>query len=541
MTAQNHVVYEFGPVRIDPSIRKLIHGDETVHIQARGFDALLLLIQRRNEVVSKGELLATIWPDTHVEESNLPVMISAIRRAIGDDGRNQKYIETVSKFGYRFVGEVTEICMAEPAAPVVRGLEFDDPATFSAEPAGLSPKTPEALTPRHHYARFSVMAGCVATALAALFLIYRVYSGAGESHVAAASRSPAGIGRPSTRADAEMWYRKGSYAWNLQTKDGFLRSIEYYQESITADPDYAPTYAGLAKSYLSLSSHTERPGDERHPGARAAAAKAVSLDDRLADAHIALGMVFLVDDQNFARAEREFRRAIALDSHSQLAEGELAFCLVAVGRTEEAVDHARRAKALDPLSIRAATDLGLVLYYGHRFTEAESELEEVLKLDPHYYRADTSLGKTYLSLGRFDDASRVFAEASLLSNHDAVADGLMAEAKGLGGDIAGAQSILAALEKRAQTTYVAPLGLAFATFGVGRLNDTLVDLRKAHDDRTNGAIFIKVDPNWEALHGNPDFRNLVSDIPPTATEYSLSDSNRPEFPELDLKRFLKGN
>jgi DNA-binding winged helix-turn-helix (wHTH) protein/tetratricopeptide (TPR) repeat protein len=534
MTARNQVTYEFGPVRIDTSLRKLICGGETVHIQARGFDALLLLIQRRNEVVSKGELLATIWPDIHVEESNLPVMISAIRRAIGDNGRNQKYIETVSKFGYRFVGEVTEIRMAEPAA-------FDDSATFSAEPAGLSPKTPEALSPRHHYIRFSVIAGCVATALAALFLIYRLYSGTGESHVAAASVSPAGIGRRSTRADAETWYRKGSYAWNLQTKDGFLRSIEYYQESITADPEYAPAYAGLAKSYLSLSSHTERPGDERHPGARAAAAKAVSLNDRLADAHIALGMVFLVDDQNFARAEQEFRRAITLDSHSQLAEGELAFCLVAVGRTEEAVNHARRAKALDPLSIRAATDLGLVLYYGHRFTEAESELEEVLKLDPHYYRADTSLGKTYLSLGRFDDAGRVFAEASMLSNHDAVADGLVAEAKGLGGDIAGAKSILAALEKRAQTTYVAPLGLAFATFGVGRLDDTLVNLRKAHDDRTNGAIFIKVDPNWEALHGNRDFNNLVSDIPPAATEYSLSDSNRPEFRELDLKRFLKSN
>jgi len=86
---------------------------EDVPIAPRAFDALLLLIQSRGQVVSKAELLSSIWPDTHVEEANLPVMISAIRRATGDDGRHQKYIQTVSKSGYRFVGEVKEISLAE--------------------------------------------------------------------------------------------------------------------------------------------------------------------------------------------------------------------------------------------------------------------------------------------------------------------------------------------------------------------------------------------------------------------------------------------
>jgi DNA-binding winged helix-turn-helix (wHTH) protein/tetratricopeptide (TPR) repeat protein len=500
MTMRDQVAYEFGPVRINLSTRKLIRDGECVQVQARGFDALLLLVQKRSEVVSKAELLSTIWPDTYVDESNLPVMISAIRRAIGDDGRNQKYIQTVSKFGYRFVGEVTEIRTVEPAVPVVRARGFDIPA------------------PRHRYARFSVVAGCATAALVAVILLYRLNGSAGAGHVAAASQSPAAFAwtdersRSSSRSEAEMWYQKGRYAWNLQTKGGFLQSIEYYQKAIAADPGYAPAYAGLARSYVILPSYSAQPDYER---ARAAALKAVSLDDGLADAHISLGTVVMIGDRNFARAEREFRRAIALDPHSSLAEGQLALCLAAVGKTGDAVTHARRSKALDALSVRAATDLGIVLYYSRRFSEAASEFEEVLKLDPYYYRAALHLGKTYLSLGRFDDARRVLAEASILPDHDPAVDGLTAEAKALGGDIEGAKAILAVLEQRARTTYVDPNCIAFATVGLGRLDDTLVYLRKARNERTIGAVFLKVDPRWDALRGNPEFRK-ISDITPSA-------------------------
>jgi DNA-binding winged helix-turn-helix (wHTH) protein/Flp pilus assembly protein TadD len=502
MTVQDQVAYEFGVVRINLPSRKLIRDGECVQVQARGFDALLLLVQKRNEVVSKAELLSTIWPDTYVEESNLPVMISAIRRAIGDDGRNQKYIQTVSKFGYRFVGEVTEIRTVEPAVPTVQGPSFEDPM------------------PTRRYARFSVVAGCAAAALAAMVLVYRLNGNSGEGHVAAASQPRAVFGgteegvRASSRSDAETWYLKGHYAWNLQTKGGFLQSIEYYQKAIASDPGYAAAYAGLASSYVKLPSYSAPPAFER---ARAAALKAVSLDDGLADAHISLGMVVLIVDRNFARAEREFRRAILLDPHSSLAEGQLALCLAAVGQTEEAVAHARRAKALDPLSVRAATDLGIVLYYSRRLSDAASEFEEVLKLDPYYYRAELHLGETYLSLGRFDDARRVLAEASILPDHDPAVDGLMAEAKARGGDIDGAKAFLAALEQRARTTYVDPMNIAYATVGLGRMDDTLVYLRKARNERTIGAVFLKVDPRWDALHGNSEF-GTISGITPTATE-----------------------
>ena len=505
MLVRDDAIYEFGPVRIDPHKRTIERNGEAVPCPSRAFDVLLLLLRRRGELVPKEELLTAIWPDTHVEESSLPMVISVIRRAIGDNGRKQKYIQTVSKCGYRFIVEVNEICIAEPDAPAAPPPAVGDPALSSTY----------TVPPSHsqRYAGVSVVTGCLAAAIIVLLSVYWLRSGtiAGAAH-------PASLENHRPTSAAEMWVQKGRYAWNLQTKAGFLQSIEYYQKAIADDAGYAPAYAGLAESYVTLPSYSERNNDEERSRAQAAAARALTLDSNLADAHIALGMVSLINDRGFAQAKREFQRAIELNPSSPLAQGELAFCLVAVGRTDEAVSHARQAKALDPLSIRAATDLGIVLYYGHRFTEAETEFEEALKLDPYSYRAHLNLGKTYLAVGKFDDARRVLAEASLLSNHDPLADGLMAEAKALQGDIQGGKAILAVLERRAQTTYVAPMTFAYAFAGLGQLDRALVYLKKARADRAITSLFLKVDPNWEALHGNPDFKDLVKDITLTTPE-----------------------
>jgi len=176
------------------------------------------------------------------------------------------------------------------------------------------------------------------------------------------------------------------------------------------------------------------------------------------------------------------------------------------------VAHARQAKGLDPLSIRAATDLGIVLYYGHRFTEAETELEDVLKLDPYAYRPHVNLGKTYLQLGKFGDARRVLEEASDLSNHDPLAEGLRAEAEALSGNTKAAEAILASLQKRAQSAYVAPVSFAFALTGLGRPDDAMVYLQKTRANRAIAALYFKVDPTWNGLHGSPGFNDLTKDI-----------------------------
>lgn len=497
MLALHGVEYEIGSIRIHPLNRTVRREGQEVPLAPRAFDVLLLLIERQGAVVSKSELTGRLWPDTHVEESSLPVMISTIRRAIGDDGRKQRYIQTVSKHGYRLIGEIKEIHLQASAEPVVSAVPSSPPAS------------------RYSLLRFGV--ACAMAVFAALFLAGS--TGPAASRSAAASER---IDNPSTRSGGEMWYEKGRYAWNLQTRAGILQSIEYYRKAITANPGYALAWAGLAESYISLPSYSARTNDEASDRARAAATKAIALDNRLADAHIALGMVALIGDRNYAFGEHELRTAVELDPLSSFAHGELSLCLVSAGRTDEAVAHARRAKEIDPLSIRAATDLGIVLYYGHRFREARSEFEEVLKLDPYSYRTRINLGKTYLSLGLYDDALRLFEQASFLSDHDPLAEGLKAEAQALRGNREDAKSILASLERLDRAAYVAPISLAFAYSGLGRVDAALAKLKKAHQDHTIAALFLKVDPHWAALHRNPDFQNLVKDLPDPEQEETES-------------------
>lgn len=478
MLVRDELFYQFGSIRLDPSRHTLERDGALVPLPARSLDALLLLVRKRGEVVSKAELLAHVWPDTHVEEASLPVMISAIRRAIGDDGRHQKFIQTVSKSGYRFIGEVETVgatgAVTPPAPPAL-------------------PPPPAARFPRW------LAVAALAAALAVAFLVYR------SSYVrpVLARTAPAS-------PTAEMWHQKGRYAWNLQTRDGILRSTEYYQKAIAEDASFAPAWAGLAISYVVLPSYSARPDADSLERARAASARAASLDDRLAASHIATGMVAMIADRNFPLAERELRRATSLDSSSALAEGELSLCLAAMGRAEDAVSHARAAKSLDPVSIRAATDLGIVLYYSHRFMEAESELDETLKLDPYSYRTHVNLGKTLLSLGRYDEARRVLEEASRLSNHDPIADGLTAGALALSGHRADAEAILAALAERARSSYVAPISLAFAHAALGHSDAALADLRRALDDHAIAALYLNVDPAWDSLRPLPAFRQLAS-------------------------------
>jgi DNA-binding winged helix-turn-helix (wHTH) protein/Flp pilus assembly protein TadD len=505
MLARDGFVYEFGSIRLDPVKRVIAREGESVPLPPRAFDLILLLIERRGELVLKEELLARIWPDVHVEESSLPVMISLIRRAIGDDGRKQHDIQTVSKQGYRFISEVRETSAAEPLS------------TSSAESdtgASLVPQAVVSESLETDYFRVSVITAGLIVAAALLFLLIR-FAGVHnhpEEVAEAAARITDDAGQAASEATPQMWYRKGRYAWSLQTKAGILQSIEYYQKAITGDAGYAPAWAGLAISNVILPSYSLPSDAADRDRAKAEALKAASLDNRLTDAHIAVAMFSMIDEWNFIRAERELRKAVELDPTSSFARGELALCLAAVNRTEEAVTQARKAKALDPLSSKAATDLGIVLYYAHRFTEAQTEFEEVLKLNPFSYRTHVNLGKTYLSLERFDDAIKEFEQASVLSNHDPLTEGLMAEARAVAGDSKGAKAILAALQQRARTTYVSPASFAFASVGLGDPAETLEYLRKARADRAIAAMFLNVDPNWEPLHGNPDFEKLVKDI-----------------------------
>jgi TolB-like protein/DNA-binding winged helix-turn-helix (wHTH) protein/Tfp pilus assembly protein PilF len=209
---------------------------------------------------------------------------------------------------------------------------------------------------------------------------------------------------PSTK-DYEAYdlYLKGRYFWNKRSTQGFPRAVEYFQQAIAKDPNYARAYAGLADSYALISSYHFAPQDEFMPKARAAALKALQLDERLAEAHTSLALIIENYDWDWPGAEKEFRRAIQLDPNYATAHHWYAEYLSFQGRFDEAFAEIERARQLDPLSLIIAADNGSILYYSRQYDRAIQQLQAVLDMDPAFGRAHIVIGPL-VQKGRFDDA-----------------------------------------------------------------------------------------------------------------------------------------
>src|SRR5580704_9616278 len=159
-------LYEFGPFRIDPAERLLLRSHESIPLTAKAFDTLLLLVQRTGHLVEKSELISAVWTDSFVEEGNLTVVICTLRKALGDDNGERKYIQTVAKRGYRFVGEVREIVESEPQRPM-ETLTLDRLSAVSQQPEVVSMKA--GYWPLSSAAKVALCSLLVAAAVSAAF------------------------------------------------------------------------------------------------------------------------------------------------------------------------------------------------------------------------------------------------------------------------------------------------------------------------------------------------------------------------------------
>ena len=230
-------IYEFNGFRLIPSERLLLRNGGAVPLTHKVFDILLLLVRNRGQLVEKEEMLDAVWPEQFVEQHNLTVSMSALRKALGESPDKHEYIETVPKHGYRFIANVREF-----------------------------PNDSSVQSKRH---------------------------------------------TPST--EAHHLYLKGRYNWNKRTPFWIERAVQYFEQAIQLDPHYALAYAGLADSYNLMAGNSGLPPSETFPKARAAALRALEIDDTLAEAHTSLALVRYLFDWQWSAAERGFQRAIELN------------------------------------------------------------------------------------------------------------------------------------------------------------------------------------------------------------------------------------
>jgi TolB-like protein/DNA-binding winged helix-turn-helix (wHTH) protein/tetratricopeptide (TPR) repeat protein len=318
--------------------------------------------------------------------------------------------------------------------------------------------------------------------------------------VEGADRTSFASARP-VNPEAYESYLRGRYH-RLRWPEGLEKSVEYFQKAIEKDPGYAPAYAGLALSYVSLAYF--KPPKEAFPKARAAALKALELDERLSEAHTALGYVKLNSDWDWAGAEREFRRALELDPNSTDAHVRYATYLVVMGRFDQGIGEAKRALALDPLSRYTNVALGWEYLVARRHDEAIDQFKKTLELDPNYRYARAMLALSYTLKRKYPEA---FAEYKKLEGYSSEVNvGFLYAAMGKRDE---ALKVIENVKTLSTHAYVDPYDMAAPYAGLADKDQAMKWLNKAYEERSAQMTHLKVEAVFDNLRSDPRFQDLL--------------------------------
>ncbi|MEW6210657.1 MAG: tetratricopeptide repeat protein [Acidobacteriota bacterium] len=308
-------------------------------------------------------------------------------------------------------------------------------------------------------------------------------------------------------AEANELYLKGRYFWNKRTREGYKKAIELFNQAIEKDPSYALAWAGLADCYVL--GGDAKSTEEAFSKAKEAAAKAISIDDALAEAHTSLGLTLMAYDWDFTKAEAEFRRAIDLNPNYPTAHHWLADCLILMDRVEEAIASIRRAQELDPLSLIIGRDAGRIFYFAGQYDQAIEQCEKTLEMDPTFYPAHVTLGDIYVQKQAYDEAIKHYQAVIDLSGGRARMEASLAYVYAVSGQKDEARKRLAELMKASGQRPSAPFDLAVVYAGLGEKDQALELLEKAYRDRSYRLIYITVDPVFDLLRSDQRFEQLV--------------------------------
>jgi serine/threonine protein kinase/tetratricopeptide (TPR) repeat protein len=306
-------------------------------------------------------------------------------------------------------------------------------------------------------------------------------------------------------------YLRGRHHWNKRTVEGLRQALVHFQEAIDHDPNYALAYSGLADTFNVLGYYnTQRPHDA-YPRGKAAAMRALALDESLSEAHASMGYVQIFYDLDWAAASRSLQRAMDLNPKYATAHQWYAWCLFVMERFDEALASLRRAQELDPLSLIINDHLGYALLLAGKPEEALAQLIRTRELDPAFPWTYWRLGSVYLALGRLDESIAAFD--TVVQKTDG---GVGLGYKGLVCAIAGrdedACAVLARLEALSLIRYVSPLEFALVYAGVGRVDDAVASLRKAYEDRASDFARVKLLPWPDAVRHDERFAALVREL-----------------------------
>ncbi len=555
--------YEFGGFRLDGAKRVLWRGSEIVPLPPRALDLLLALAERSGQVVTKQELLERVWPDTFVEEANLSVNVSLLRKALGEQGGGEPFIQTLSRRGYRFVAE-TRIAATAPGLRSLAVLPFR-PLGGSEEDAALGLGMADALITRlsrlgqilvrptgavAKYAggdpqqagralrvdavvdgrlqrvgnRLRLTAQLIAVEKDGPTWAEKIEADAADpfaaqdrvaEHLAAALALRLGAPerelltrRPTASVAAYEAHAKGRYFWSRLTAASMSKAIACFQEAVEQDPDYAAPHAGLADALITMGFSGVLPPSEAWPLALAEAEKALALDASLPEPRIARAYVRLFEDWDWDFAERELEQAAGDCPLSASARQWRGLFLAMRGRVPEARREVQEAYLLDPVSLIANTMLGFLhCLAGDHETEAE-QYRRTVELEPNQFLGYWGLGNALTHLGRFDEAEGALSRAVELTQGTPFMRAVLAWSLATAGHSQRARAELAALEMESDLAYGSPYQRATVLAALGDGEEAMAALGRACAVRDPWLVWLAVDPMLASLRARPDFAQL---------------------------------
>ena len=560
----------FGSFEFDPRARELKKSGRRVHVGDQPLRLLNLLLERPGDLVTRDDLQRALWSDgTSVDfETAINKAVSQLRTALGDSPSSPRFLETLAKRGYRFIGAVersAEAPVARDRARAVAVLPFEnltgDPSqqfvadglcdaliTALGSANGLrvisrtSTRASQGMNrPLSDIARLlradACVEGSVSHAGDTVRISVRLIDAADERVIwqrrfderretllgfpdalARTLASELGTSIPSSAAKAQggvrpealTAYLRARYLWNLRTAKDITRSIEEFKRAVTLDPDFALAHAGLADAYLVLGIWGIRPGADTYGPALTAAEQALHLDPNLPEAHTCLGEVLKGYRWDWEGAEQRYQRALTLNPSYSLAYQWYAQLLACLGRRNEAIVQIERARQTDPLSPAVTTFVSRIYLLAGDYDRAVAEGTRAVGLEPYSPLAYRAMGRALFFAGQTGAAIAAFEQAIQLEGNVPMWEANLSFACGRDGDRARAQEILSSLQDRERAgEFISPVDLAVCCAGVGD-NDLALDyLERAYDERVMRVMTLR-DPEFDELSTTPRYQSLLS-------------------------------
>lgn len=562
--------FEFGPFRLDARSRVLLRDAQPVPLTPKAFDLLIALVAEHGQIIAKERLMSLVWPGTYIEENNLAVHVSALRKILSFKEPETEYIKTVAKRGYAFVAPVTSVAKTAQSKRIesVAVLPFKVISSH-ADDDYLGPGMSDAIITRlNQISQITVRPTSAVLKYAGLdvdplesgkeLAVETVLSGrvtrAGDQlrvtvqlidvvenkvlwadkldhsfsdvfayedfiseHVARAldlrltGDQIDRLTKPNTENSAAYWaYLKGRYEWNKRSPGSFAKAIEYFKYASDKDPNYSLAYSGLADCYTLLNYYGASHPKIGMAKARSAAEKSLEADVGLSEAHASMALVKFWFEWDWSGAEIEFTRSIELNPSYATAHQWYGWFLAAMGRHEESISEGKRALELDPMAPAINMALGKSYFLSRQFDESIEQCKKTLTLDPNFIPAHYFLGRSYEETALYSKAVEEHTTAMNLTPGLPLGRAIIARAYALSGNGSEALRILDSLLKMAAdgSAYVPAYGIALIYLGLGDHNTGVEWLRKAYDEHFIWLAYLNVDPVFDCVREHAGFQRI---------------------------------